>query len=140
VEGSFAPEREVLLAFLNEEEHASWAKQRHLVVYGGTTGHEYLLAHRESKLAKQNTRICYDLDDKVVLHFHDRMVPPEEEVLAAKLILENRECWLRNEATLHASRFRAKHVLKNPFGDVSDGVPDAQLTSFIAGFGMTHQG
>ena len=34
-----------------------------------------------------------------MLHFHDNSVPPEEEVLAAKLILEHREPWLRNEAT-----------------------------------------
>ena len=47
-----------------------------------------------------NKKICYDIDDRCVLHFHDWTVPPEEEVLATKLILEHREAWLRNEATV----------------------------------------
>ena len=54
-------------------------------------------------------------------------MPPEEEVLAAKLILEHREPWLRNEATcLQQTKDGKWHDLgflryKNPFGDASDG-------------------
>lgn len=120
-----APATEVLLDFLSPEEHEDWQKHRAIVVEGGITGNRYLLSHRHGHYAARHGRICYDLDDDVVVHFHDQRVPPEEEVLAAKLILENAEPWLRNEATVfgaHLMRF------KNPFGDSSDGVWDSNST------------
>lgn len=134
VPGSIGPASEVLLAFLDEAEHASWAHDRTIVVEGGLSGHRYLLAHRHSRAAQRAGRICYDLDARVVVHFHDWTVPPEEEVLAAKLILEHREPWLRNEATM----LEASHdvlVFKNPYGDLTDGVADAFFTERIGTIG-----
>lgn len=128
VPGSVSPASEVLLSFLNEEEHESWAKDRSIVVTGGLSGNHYLLSHRHSPFAQRARRMCYDLDDHEVIHFHDWTVPPEEEVLAAKLILEHREPWLRNEATLFALRGNVMKF-KNPFGDYYDGVPDAKFSS-----------
>ncbi len=125
--GAILPANEVLLSFLNEEEHESWAKSRSIVVEGGLSGHRYLLAHRHSALAQSAGRICYDLDNDLVVHFHDWTVPPEEEVLAAKLILEHREPWLRNEATVFGVG-REVMRFKNPFGDITDGIPDANFT------------
>lgn len=125
--GSVAPASEVLLAFLNQEEHASWARERAIVVTGGLTGHRYILAHRQSEIAAYNTKMCFDLDDGEILHFHDNSVPPEEEVLAAKLILEHREPWLRNEATTFGDRVK----FKNPFGDGGDGTESTLLVSEI---------
>lgn len=130
VAGSVAPASEVLLQFLGPEEHASWARERAIVVTGGLTGHRYLLAHRRSQIAEVNRKMCYDLDDGDILHFHDNAVPPEEEVLAAKLILEHRENWLRNEATVLGDGSRMK--FKNPFGDWLDGVETSQ---FVGGIG-----
>jgi hypothetical protein len=130
IPGSIEPATEVLLAFLNKEEHESWAKERCIVVQGGISGNQYLLSHRHSPFARRAGRMCFDLDDRFVVHFHDWSVPPEEEVLAAKLILEHREDWLRNEATCLGAP-RAKMVFKNPFGDYFDGVPDAQLSQGI---------
>lgn len=72
-------------------------------------------------------RVCFDLDDGEVVHFHDRTVPPEEEILAAKLVLENREPWLRNEATIFGVKERLR--FKNPFGDAADGIWDADFTA-----------
>jgi hypothetical protein len=126
--GSIAPASEVLLSFLSEEEHATWARERAIVVTGGLTGHRYVLAHRQSAVAAYNTKMCVDLDDWQILHFHDNSVPPEEEVLAAKLILEHREPWLRNEATLLGGD---NMKFKNPFGDLSDGTESAALVSEI---------
>jgi len=135
--GSIDPAREVLLAFLTPEEHESWAKSRTIVVEGGLTGHRYMLAHRHTKQAQQFGRCCFDLDTQCVVHFHDWSVPPEEEILAAKLILEHREPWLRNEATmldvsgLGYSTMRSRPdamIFKNPFGDGMDGVADAGLS------------
>lgn len=126
--GSVEPASEVLLSFLNDEEHESWARERAIVVTGGLTGHRYVLAHRRSAVAAYNTKMCFDLDDGQILHFHDNSVPPEEEVLAAKLILEHREPWLRNEATLLGGD---NMKFKNPFGDLADGTESAALVSEI---------
>jgi hypothetical protein len=129
--GAIQPASEVLLSFLNEEEHASWAQNRFIVVEGGMSGHRYVLAHRHSRLAQHIGRVCYDLDAQGVVHFHDWRVPPEEEILAAKLILKYREPWLRNEATMFGCTSNTMRF-KNPFGDISDGVDDASFTSRLA--------
>jgi hypothetical protein len=135
--GAIAPARDVLLSFLSAAEHADWAEHRAIMVRGGKSGHRYLLAHRHSPTAARLGKICYDLDDHFVLHFHASDVPPEEEVLAAKLILEHREPWLRNEATtLQQTRDGKWHDMgflryENPFGDASDGRVDAAITAAI---------
>lgn len=147
VPGSIGRASECLLAFLSPEEHATWAAHRYIVVVGGYTGHRYLLAHRHSAFATRIGRICFDLDDECVVHFHDNSVPPEEEILGAKLVLEHREDWLRNQATIFgvvtgailgivtdtAAR-PAEMVFKNPFGDVMDGTWDAGVTRAIGSF------
>lgn len=125
VPGSVAPAREVLLKFLDADQHDQWASSRTLVVEGGITGARYLLAHRDTATAARIGRICYDLDDRRVVHFHNTALPPEEDVLAALLILRHREDWLRNEATVFGPT-RAP-IFKNPFGDISDGTRDAAL-------------
>lgn len=130
--GAVEPASEVLLSFLTPREHEDWAAHRAIIVHGGCSGHRYLVAHRHSDAAQQIGRICYDLDDSLVMHFHDTTVPPEEEVLAAELILKYREPWLRNEATvLWYMRDRWVDLgymrYKNPFGDASDGAWDASL-------------
>ena len=98
------------------------------MVEGGLSGHRYILAHRHSKLARKFGRIGYDVDSRAVMHFFDWSVPPEEEILAAKLILEHREPWLRNEATFFDSGER----YKNPFGDSLDGT---ETSSLMVGIG-----
>jgi len=140
------PATEVLLSFLDEEQHRQWEHNRSFIVRGGLTGHPYLIAHRHSRNAEKMGKICMDLHDGGVLHFHDWTVPPEEEVLAAKLILEQREPWLRNEATCLTSvdidtvgvMSGFDMVFKNPFGGCGDGVADSAFTgeigTFIRGF------
>lgn len=127
IPGAVEPASEVLLSFLTPEQHESWASDRCLIAIGGYTGTRYLLAHRHTERAQKIGRVCYSLDDEAVIHFHQTEVPPEEEVLAAKLILELREDWLRNEATL----FSGAQRFKNPFGNGNDGIPDASLMSDI---------
>lgn len=128
IPGEVGPATEVLLAFCTPEQQEQWEAERRLVARGGVTGHRYLLAHRHTPTAQRSTKICWDLDGDCLLHFHDWTVPPEEEVLAAKLILEHREPWLRNEATCCGPPF-----FKNPFGDGGDGVPDSLFTSALGG-------
>lgn len=139
---AIGPATEVLLTFLNEEQHRSWAENRYIVVRGQITNHNYLLAHRHSRLAQEHGRICVDLDTGVVVHFHDWLVPPEEEVLSAMLILQHAESWLRNEATylgrliIHyrngsERRLGYDYIFKNPFGNGSDGVADSYWTQNV---------
>lgn len=129
VPGSVAPASEVLLEFLTPDQHESWAKERVIEVEGHLSGHRYLISHRHGKWGNRWGRICFDADDQGVLHFHDQSVPPEEEVLAAMLILGSREPWLRNEASCFTGGFT--NVFKNPFGNYLDGTEDAALTSAI---------
>ncbi len=126
--GAIEPATEVLLSFLDDKEHEDWANHRAIMVEGGLSGHRYILAHRHSKLARKFGRIGYDVDSRAVMHFFDWSVPPEEEILAAKLILEHREPWLRNEATFFDSGER----YKNPFGDSLDGT---ETSSLMVGIG-----
>jgi len=138
IPGSVEMASEVLLSFLTPTEHEAWAKSRQIIVTGHLSGHRYLLSHRHHPRAVKDTRMCFDLDSDVILKFHDWSVPPEEELLAAKLILEHREPWLRNEATLaHAlHRYSSEPVFKNPFGNLQDGVPDAALTATLGMWGQ----
>lgn len=123
---------EVLNTFLTPDERYCWARDRYIIIKGGLSGHRYMLAHRHSTYAVKAGRICYDLDDDFVVHFHDNSVPPEEEVLAAKLILQHREPWLRNEATCLGPSPRPRQlVFKNPFGGVLDGVDEAIQTQVL---------
>ena len=151
-QGAIEPATEVLLSFLDQEQHEQWAADRTLIAIGGYTGNRYMLAHRHSSVARYLGRICVDLTDEVVLHFHDFSVPPEEEVLAAKLVLEHRENWLRNEATMltalgphegaaginrygrYVGSFEDAKIFKNPLGDHMDGVWDASVTAGIGTF------
>jgi hypothetical protein len=134
------PATDVLLSFLDEEQHECWRDHRYLVARGGLSGHRYLIAHRNTPMAARNIHIAYDLDDMAMMHFHDWTVPPEEEVLAAMLILRYREPWLRNEATALGVRAdgRPRLKYKNPFGDGNDGVVDSVWThrvgDEVAGF------
>lgn len=119
---------EVLEAFLTPQQKRDWNRYRMIEIEGGYTGHRYLLAHRNTKPAREWGRMCFDADDDGVIHFYDWSVPPEEEVLGAKLVLEHRENWLRNEATTFAgtrSGASFRDVFKNPFGSIRDGTETA---------------
>jgi hypothetical protein len=127
--GAIGPASEVLLSFLTPQQHKDWARERTIMVEGHLSGHRYVIAHRHSELGQKIGRICFDTDDQGVMHFHDWSVPPEEEVLAAKLILENVEPWLRNEATCLGGHF--KDVYKNPFGNGGDGVESSSFAQNV---------
>jgi hypothetical protein len=131
VPGAIGPASEVLLSFLSPEQHEQWARERAILVNGHLSGHRYVIAHRNSETAQRVGRICFDVDDEKVVHFHDWSVPPEEEVLAAKLIMEHAEPWLRNEATMYQG---GTDRYKNPFGDGGDGTESA---GFAEGIGQS---
>lgn len=136
VEGPLTPATEVLFEFLDDEEKERWSEDHAVVAEGNLTGHRYLLMHRHSRRARKIGWMCYDLDDGNHLHFYDWSVPPEEEVLASKLILENHEDWLRNEA----SCFHSSLKFKNPFGNFNDGVAESGVLGAIGSVFRTFSG
>lgn len=126
IEGPISPAAEVLFAFLSDDEKREYLTHDHsIVVTGNLTGHRYLLSHRHGRWARRYGKICRDLDEGVTLHFHDHTVPPEEELLASKLILEHREHWLR---TYGAGNFREGRF-RSGFGDGSDGTRSTEFTT-----------
>lgn len=126
---------EALRAFCFPEQWKDWTELGYLHCIGKYTGHRYRIAHRHGATAQAQGRICADLSDRAVLHFHDNLLPPPEEVLAAKLVLEHREDWLRNPSTCLSERFR--QVFRNPLGPQGvDGVADARLVQGIGFLGM----
>ena len=131
VAGDLTPAGEVLFEFLDEDEKDQWKHDHSIVVTGGITGHRYLLSHRHGKWAQKHGKICHDLDNGHTLHFHDHSVPPEEEVLAAKHILEHREYWLRVPGAACGDL-----IFESPFGDGGDGMRSTsfnyQLGDFFA--------
>lgn len=132
---------EVLAAFCTPAQWANWTQHGFVLCVGRYTGHRYRIAHRNSPLAAKQGRICADLDDGAVLHFHDSLLPPPEEVLGAKLVLEHRENWLRHQATCLSGRFT--QVFDNPLGPgIRDGIADATLMKVIgsAAFGWQLNG
>lgn len=138
--GAIGPASEVLLAFLTPEQHTDWAEHRAFRARGQLSGHDYLVMHRHHPLAVASGRHVYDLTDDARMDFHDVSLPPEEEALSAKLVLEHAEPWLRNRATCLHSRgsgvlaldsrhpLLRRHVFGNPFGDVYDGMESAAFT------------
>ena len=127
---------EVLRAFCTAEQWADWTQRGYVRCIGGYTGHQYRIVHRHNPIAVRQGRICADLDDQAVLHFHDSLLPPPEEVLSAMLVLQHREDWLRNDSTCLGSHFT--DVFANPLGPPAvDGVESAsfmrQIGSLVTG-------
>ncbi len=85
---------EVLLAFLTDEQLASWEDKRRFVALGSVTGGSYIVAHRGSEFARWNNYAVYSCAAKKPTCWHDWTVPPEEEALAAKLLIEHDEEWI----------------------------------------------
>jgi hypothetical protein len=131
IDGAEVRASQVLQAFCDPTQWSHWLEHGWLVAYGKYTGHAYRVCHRHTPLAKRQGKITMDLDDGVIVHCYDWSVPPPEEVLAIKLILEHREDWLRNSSTLWDAPL-ARHIFRNPLGDqVLDGTKDAALVSTV---------
>ncbi len=116
---------EVLQEFCTPKQWRDWTNYGWLIAHGQMSGHAYRIAHRHSDEAKAQGKIVWDLDDDRVIHCWDWTVPPAEEVLGVKLILEGREPWIRNRsAALGAHR----DTFANPLGsDGLDGTDNAAM-------------
>lgn len=89
---------EALAAFLDPAQTADWEKRKALVVYGSDTQAPYVVFHRGHPSAMKNEYIGFCLASGGLLGgslcYHDWSVPPEEEVLGLKLLIEHDESWL----------------------------------------------
>lgn len=88
---------DVLWAFLDDEQRASWRLRRAFVAQGNHTGSRFFVMARDTEMAKKNRRVAMHMDgvDRGrPLCIYDPTLPPEEEVLAVKLHLEHRERWV----------------------------------------------
>jgi len=86
---------DVLWDFLDADQRREWLSGRRFTAFGSHTGHAYDVAPRDTARAADRGRICFDMDDGVILHNFDLTLPPEEEALQAQLILEHRANWIR---------------------------------------------
>lgn len=127
VEGPEARSSHVLRRFCTAAQWAEWEKHGYLHCRGGSTGIVYRLVHRHNPLAARQGKMAWDVTHNHVMHWWDWRVPPAEEVLAAKLILEHREPWLRNGNTLYDAS-DPRLVFENPLGaNTTQGTFDASL-------------
>jgi len=125
----------VLETFSTERQWDTWQEHGFLLAYGNLSGHRYRIAHRHSKTAKEQGKIAWDLDSGCVVHCYDWAVPPQEEVLSVKLVLEHREQWIRNHSGMLGimddsegmERFVNPFMSENHQGE--DGIPDASFIS-----------
>jgi hypothetical protein len=133
---------EVLRAFSTNKQWKDWLKHGHLIAYGKLTGHPYRICHRHTPLAQQQGKIAWDLHDDAIVHCYDWSVPPAEEVLAVKLVLEHAEHWIRNKSGYFYSQHHAQaadNLFNDPFRppghqQLLDGTEDA---AFVSAFGAS---
>lgn len=137
VEGPLDRASEVLRDFCTDSQWRTWEADGYLDCFGGYTAHRYRIWHRHHPDVRGRW-IARDIDDDAQVHCYDWFVPPPEEVLAAKLVLEHREDWIRNPSgILEVLDYSdgASQVFANPFTapgmDYLDGVRDAALYASI---------
>lgn len=125
---------EVLQAFCTAKQWADWLKHGFVIAYGRLTGHPYRICHRHTDLAIRQTKICWDLNDNNIVHAYDWSVPPAEEVLSLKLVLEHAEHWIRNASGYLSYGAKNADRFNNPFrgrDQWADGTEDAAFVSAL---------
>ena len=134
IEGPEVRSSHVLRAFCTAKQWASWVKHGWLTCRGGLTHRLYRVAHRHHPLAIEQGFIGFDVQANEPLHCYDWRVPPAEEVLSVKLVLEHREDWIRNPS----GWFYGGPSFDHPFGfGAWDGTWD---TGLVSGFGQLLRG
>ena len=117
---------EVLHAFCTPRQRAQYDSEGLLRCYGNLSGRLYEVAHRHHPLAIERTKIIWDVQGEHILHAYDWSVPPAEEVLTMKLVLEHAEHWIRNQS---GNLSGVGPSYPNPFmsarNQSGDGLPDA---------------
>ena len=150
VDGPLRRASRVLREWCSPTQWKTWVERAYLDCYGGVTGRKYRVYHRHHPHAVFIGQPILDLDMVATLqgrerhdleafqscriHRWDYTVPPAEEVLGAKLVLEHRENWIRNYSGTNGNPFF--DLLPNSVGDqYKDGTWDAAFfRNFMEGF------
>lgn len=130
---------EVLQAFCTPRQWEEWERSGMVHCYGSLSGRLYEIAHRHHPLSIERTKIVWDVEGGYVMHAYDWSVPPAEEVLVMKLVLEHAEHWIRNQS---GHFFGQPPTYPDPFmpedQQSMDGLADAAFVrgmgAFLAGF------
>jgi len=124
---------EVLQAFCTPRQWKDWIEDGLVRCYGNLSGRLYEVLHRHNPVAIARGKIAWDVEAGHVMHAYDWSVPPAEEVLAIKLVLEHAEHWIRNAS---GCLWGSGDIYRDPFMDdswqASDGLSDA---AFMRGVG-----
>lgn len=84
--------REVLFAFINDEQRDDFKKRNAFVTEGAGTGHRYIVTSRHARDTLSHTRRqLFDVDENRPYCVHDYSVPAAEEMLALHLLLKSPE-------------------------------------------------
>ena len=116
---------DVLWEFLNESQRAEWLRSRGVTATGNRTGHTYRVHPRDSEAARLLGRCAWDIDDRVILHNFNRMVPPEEEMLGLLLMIQFCEEWVRVAGEVDPSERAEPGTI---FPNTMDGVDYMRLS------------
>lgn len=82
--------REVLFAFLDDDQRADFEGRNAFVSTGAGTGHRYAITSRHARDQLAHTRRqLFDLDERQPYCVHDYAVPAAEEMLALHLMLQD---------------------------------------------------
>lgn len=127
---------EVLRTFCTPRQWRDWLRDGLVRCWGNLSGRLYEVVHRHNPLAVRRGKCAWDVEAGRPMHAYDWAVPPAEEVLVLKLVLEHREDWIRNESG--ALRFAdEEQVYRNPFmppgQEHLDGTDDSMTVGGVAG-------
>jgi hypothetical protein len=130
---------QVLQSFSTTEQWRSWLNLGYLYCHGNLSGRRYLVAHRHHPIAIQNKYIVWDTTGDHVIHCWDWSVPPAEEVLSIKLVLEHAEHWIRNRSGAW-DIINCEDQFHNPFmPDNAQGADGLLSTGISRGFAKAMQ-
>lgn len=125
---------EVLRTFCTRRQWSEWERDGTLHCYGNLSGRRYEILHRHHPVAVKRGKIVWDMEDRKVMHAYDWSVPPAEEVLELKLVLEHAEHWIRNPSGAYN---HDEDIYVNPFvseaDQARDGIWDSMVVAGIGG-------
>lgn len=124
----------LLLAFCTAEQRETWVKYGWVEARGQITGERYRIAHRHSPVAREQTKVTWLLDGDQVVHAHATWLPPAEEVLTLKLVIEGHEAWVRNPSTVLGGASVLPHPFQPRGRQAADGLAEAGFVTGLAPF------
>ncbi len=126
---------EVLRQFSTPAQWEAFVREGVLRCRGGLSGRLYEVAHRHHPLAIERGKCAWDVKDACIMYAYDWSVPPAEEVLMLKLVLEHAEDWIRNRSGCGCRS--SPPIFYNPFMPASAQALDGKIDgALLADLGL----